>query len=249
MVMDVESIGGDVAEPLSHQLVPSGASVDSLAYVIYTSGSTGRPKGAMVTQRGMVNHLFAKLETLQLKPMERIAQTASASFDISVWQFLVALLVGGQVCVIADEIAHNPGLLFARVREQDLTVLELVPSLLQAALDEVMEQGESVPVPLRWMLVTGENCPRHLVDQWRQCYAPVPLVNAYGPTECSDDVTHAVLYPREPLAGASMPIGSPIVNTQIYILDAGMQPLPVGVPGEIFVGGVAVGRGYLNEPA
>jgi amino acid adenylation domain-containing protein/non-ribosomal peptide synthase protein (TIGR01720 family) len=231
---------------------------ENLAYVIYTSGSTGRPKGAMVTQRGMVNHLFAKIDTLQLKPTERIAQTASQCFDISLWQFLAALLVGGQVCILPHETAHDPRLLFTRVREQGITVLELVPSLLQVMLDHVIEQGEPLhsvrpiaepaPLDLHWMMVTGEACPTRLVHRWEQCYAQIPLVNAYGPTECSDDVTHAMLLPTTGIETKTAPIGSPIANTQIYILDAQMRLLPIGVPGEIYVGGVGVGRGYLNDP-
>jgi amino acid adenylation domain-containing protein/non-ribosomal peptide synthase protein (TIGR01720 family) len=239
---------------------PAGPTVlpENIAYVIYTSGSTGRPKGAMVTQRGMLNHLFAKIDTLQLKPTERIAQTASQCFDISIWQFLAALLVGGQVCILPNETAHDPGLLFTRVKAQGITVLELVPSLLATALDHVIEQdeprdsvrrrSEPAPLDLHWMLVTGEACPTRLVNRWEQCYPQIPLVNAYGPTECSDDVTHAMLLPTTSIETQSAPIGSPIINTQIYILDAHMRPLPIGVPGEIYVGGMGVGRGYLYDP-
>jgi acyl-coenzyme A synthetase/AMP-(fatty) acid ligase/acyl carrier protein len=99
------------------------------------------------------------------------------------------------------------------------------------------------------MLVTGEACPTRLVNRWEQCYLQIPLVNAYGPTECSDDVTHAMLLPTTSIETQSAPIGSPIANTQIYILDTQMRPLPIGVPGEIYVGGVGVGRGYLYDPA
>ncbi|TMC19815.1 MAG: hypothetical protein E6J34_14610, partial [Chloroflexi bacterium] len=128
-------------QPSHYHTLPTRSTVYNLAYVIYTSGSTGLPKGAMITHRGMINHLYAKIDTVQLTSTDSLAQTASQCFDISVWQFLAALLVGGQVCILPDEIARDPGLLFAEVRAQGVTVLELIPSLLQVALD-LMEQDE-----------------------------------------------------------------------------------------------------------
>ena len=201
----------------------------------------------MVTQRGMINHLFAKMGTLQLQSTDTIAQTAAASFDISVWQFLAALLVGGRVCIFPDEIAHDPGLLWGRISEQGITVLELVPSLLQTALDTLDNSMEKTALNLHWMLVTGEACPMGLVNRWGECCPQIPLVNAYGPTECSDDVTQAVLVPTTDMQIQTAPIGRPLANTQIYLLDEQMRPVPIGVPGEIYVGGVGVGRGYLSD--
>ncbi len=224
---------------------------DNLAYVIYTSGSTGQPKGAMVAQRGMLNHLFAKIQTLDLTSDDTVAQTASHCFDISVWQFFAALLQGGQVCIYPNEIARDPVQLFRHVAAERVSILEIVPSLLQAYLDaiELLSEQASVEASLRWLVVTGEQFPAPLAARWLRHFPQVTLLNAYGPTECSDDVTHAVLHQALLERGATAPIGLPVGNTQIYILDRVLQPLPVGVPGEIYVGGIGVGRGYVGDAA
>jgi amino acid adenylation domain-containing protein/non-ribosomal peptide synthase protein (TIGR01720 family) len=217
---------------------------EQLAYVIYTSGSTGTPKGAMVEQRGMVNHLFVKIQDLALNEADTVAQTASQCFDISVWQFLAALLVGGTTLVLPDEVAHDPAALLPELLKGQITIVELVPALLRALL----EQPELPALrALRWMIPTGEALPPELAARWLDAYPLIPLLNAYGPTECSDDVTHAVLR-SVPEGSASVPIGRPVANMRLYILDAHLQPVPVGVTGELYVGGVGVGRGYHGRP-
>ncbi|WP_342781545.1 amino acid adenylation domain-containing protein [Amycolatopsis rhizosphaerae] len=221
-----------------------------LAYVIYTSGSTGVPKGAMVEHRGMVNHLLAKVRDLGLSPADTVAATASPCFDISVWQFFAALLAGGRVRVLPDEIAHDPSRLLAATESRQITVLEIVPSLLRALLDELERLGAGKPeLPaLRWLLLTGEALPPELVAGWLRHYPGIPLLNAYGPTECSDDVTHHPL-PVPPGAEAvRTPIGKAIVNTRLYVLDTALRPVPIGGQGELYVGGAGVGRGYLGRP-
>jgi amino acid adenylation domain-containing protein len=221
------------------------------AYVIYTSGSTGAPKGAMITHRGMVNHLAAKVRDLGLGPQDVIAQTASQSFDISVWQFLVAFLVGGHVQIFPDDVAADPRLLFRQIAAGGVTVLEVVPSFLHAALERVAD-GTTETVrrsALRWLMVTGEALPPELVRVWFGGAPRIPLVNAYGPTECSDDVTHHVLLNVDESDAIHVPIGHPVLNTQLYVLGPWLQPVTVGVPGELFVGGLGVGRGYVNDPA
>ncbi|WP_371865564.1 non-ribosomal peptide synthase/polyketide synthase [Dictyobacter alpinus] len=212
-----------------------------LAYIIYTSGSTGRPKGVMVTQAGMLNHLQAKIADLDLRENDYMAQTASYSFDISVWQCWASLLVGGQVHIFSDEQAQDPQMLRRHSIEHGITVLEIVPSLLAMLLDD----SQDAPA-LRWLLVTGEALAPDLCRRWFACNALTPLVNAYGPTECSDDVTHAILRHAPEADESTITIGTPIANTQIYILDERLQPLPIGVPGQLFVGGSGVGRGYLR---
>jgi amino acid adenylation domain-containing protein len=221
----------------------------NLAYVIYTSGSTGTPKGAMLEQQGMVNHLYAKIADLKLGANDVVAQTASQTFDISIWQFLVALLVGGKVEIIPTEVATDPTQLFALVQRQQISILEIVPSLLRAIVQQI--EAGATPLALanlRWLLLTGEALPPQLCRQWFAHYPRIPLLNAYGPTECSDDVTH---YPIESAPAPdvlNLPIGRPIANTQLYILDRQLQPVPIGVAGELYVGGAGVGRGYLNAP-
>ena len=274
--------------------LPNRSAPEQLAYTIFTSGSTGLPKGAMVEQRGMLNHLYAKVIDLELTAADRIAQTAPQSFDISVWQFLAALVVGGTVQIYGDEVALNPTLLLERVQADGITIWETVPSLMRALLDALANQPRPNPpllregivtgqdndpsllaggtvtgqetVPplsrgrlgggrglryplqaLRWLIPTGEALPPQLANQWLGFYPNIPLLNAYGPTECSDDVTHYAI--RQPLPATMIhtPIGRPVVNMFAYILDSQMQPLPIGVPGELWIGGVGVGRGYLYD--
>ncbi|WP_394841909.1 non-ribosomal peptide synthase/polyketide synthase [Pendulispora brunnea] len=219
-----------------------------MAYVIYTSGSTGVPKGAMVEHRGMLNHLDAKVADLRLTPGDVIAQTASQCFDISVWQYLSALVVGGRVQVFSNEIAQDPRRLFDEVSAAGITILEIVPSLLRAALDDMEARGDAPKLgSLRWLLVTGEALSPELCRKWLALYPDIPLMNAYGPTECSDDVTHHPIDEPFGVEVVHTPIGRPIQNTRLYVLDANHQPAPVGVSGELYVGGVGVGRGYLND--
>jgi amino acid adenylation domain-containing protein len=226
---------------------------DNLAYIIYTSGSTGMPKGAAIEHRGMLNHLYAKIWDLELTENDAIAQTASQSFDISVWQLLVALLVGGCVCIFPDRIVRNPSELLEQIEQQGISILEVVPSLLQMMLQEIerieLSQQKLLPLSkLRWLLLTGEALLPKLCNRWLGYYPTIPMLNAYGPTECSDDVTHYPIYhPFEPET-LHVPIGRAIANTQLYILNPQLQPIPIGVIGELYVGGMGVGRGYLNNP-
>ncbi len=220
-----------------------------LAYVIYTSGSTGKPKGAMVEQRGMVNHIYAKIEALTLKSRDKVAQTASQCFDISVWQFLAALLIGGSVQIYPDEVAHHPVQLLTQVERHQITILETVPSLMRAMLDadEIKAVDRPKLAALRWLIPTGEALPIDLCQYWLGTYPHVPLINAYGPTECSDDVTHYSIYQAPDESRSSIPIGRAIPNMRLYVLDRHLEPLPIGVSGELYVGGIGVGRGYLGD--
>jgi amino acid adenylation domain-containing protein len=228
--------------------LPTTNTPQALAYVIYTSGSTGMPKGAMIEQRGMLNHLYAKIETLTLTEQDIIAQTASQCFDISVWQFLAALLVGGQVHIYLDEVAHNPTSLLMQVEQHGVSILETVPSLLRAMLDaDEMATNKPKLAALRWLVPTGEALPVDLCRRWLNIYPHVPLLNAYGPTECSDDVTHYPIYEAPEEMHSSIPIGRAIPNMRLYVLDRHLQPLPIGVSGELYVGGIGVGRGYLGD--
>jgi amino acid adenylation domain-containing protein/non-ribosomal peptide synthase protein (TIGR01720 family) len=221
-----------------------------LAYIIFTSGSTGAPKGAMIEQRGMFNHLAAKIRELDLRPDDCVAQTASPSFDISVWQVLAPLAAGARVEVIPDEMAHDPVALLREIERARVTVLELVPSMLRAVLQELSE-GDRVHRPqlrnLRWLMVTGEVLEAKLCRQWLAEYAHVPLVNAYGPTECSDDVTHQMVIEQPVDEEREIPLGHVLDNLRIDVLNNRGQLLPEGVWGELYVGGAGVGRGYAGR--
>ncbi|MEO1559636.1 MAG: condensation domain-containing protein, partial [Cyanobacteria bacterium J06632_19] len=165
---------------------------NNLAYVIYTSGSTGKPKATMIEHRGCVNHCYAMIDNLDLKDTDTIAQTAPIGFDISVWQILTMLLIGGKVSIIKNEIIQEPARFFEEIETQEITVVQVVPSLLATMLD-ICEQSEAPKLShLRWLSVTGEAFTADLMDWWFEHYPSIPLLNAYGPAECSDDVT---LYP------------------------------------------------------
>ncbi|MCY1271539.1 Linear gramicidin synthase subunit B [compost metagenome] len=234
---EVQAAGLSSAQPGIH------TGPQHLAYVIYTSGSTGTPKGVMVEQAGMLNNQLSKVPYLDLGETDVIAQTASQSFDISVWQFLTAPLFGAQVDIVPNAIAHDPAALIDHVANRGITVLESVPSLIQGLLDEPAGSLDA----LRWMLPTGEAMPPELARRWLQRYPGIGLVNAYGPAECSDDVS---LFRVDAASAESafLPIGSATDNNRLYVLDGRLLPVPTGAVGELYVAGTGVGRGYLGDP-
>jgi len=216
-----------------------------LAYVIYTSGSTGLPKGAMIEHAGMLNHLFAKVNDLGMNADSIVAFTAAFTFDISVWQMFSALLSGGYTIIYPTDTILQPAALIQAVERDKVTILEVVPSYLSAILATVKEASLQ---KLQYLLVTGETVPRQLLAEWfsHKNYRTIPVVNAYGPTEASDDITHHFMY--ETPEHSNVPLGKPIQNLHIHILDTSLQLCPIGVAGEICVSGIGVGRGYLNRP-
>ncbi|WP_313301522.1 non-ribosomal peptide synthetase [Pseudomonas sp.] len=216
---------------------------ENLAYVIYTSGSTGLPKGVMVEQRGMLNNQLSKVPYLALSEHDVIAQTASQSFDISVWQFLAAPLFGARIEIVPNAIAHDPQGLLAHVQATGITVLESVPSLIQGML----ASDHQALGGLRWMLPTGEAMPPELAAQWLQRYPQVGLVNAYGPAECSDDVAFFRV-DQASTQGSYLPIGTPTDNNRLYLFSEAQTLVPLGAVGELCVAGTGVGRGYVGDP-
>jgi amino acid adenylation domain-containing protein len=226
---------------------PVRAAPSSLAYVIYTSGSTGLPKGAMGEQRGLANLLVSLVADLQLSAADVIAQTAPQSFVSMVWQFLTPLIAGARVHICSDEEVRDPVLLGQQIEREGVTVLQIVPSMLRAILDRVPDEPALRALNgLRWLNSTGEALPPHLCGEWFRHFPSVPLVNAYGLSETCDDVARHVV-PARPHARSNVPIGRPVANTRLYVLDSHLQPMPTGVAGELYVGGVGVGRGYLND--
>ncbi|MEU6979155.1 amino acid adenylation domain-containing protein [Streptomyces sp. NPDC046371] len=226
----------------------AGRPRDGLAYVIFTSGSTGTPKGAMVQDGGMDNHIAAKIVDLDLGPADSIGLTAPLSFDISVWQTLTSLTVGARVAVASPRNIAEPAELVAWVRRHGVTVLEIVPSflaVLTAQLDDEMRAGLS---SLRYLVATGEALPGAVATRWYEHCPDIPIVNAYGPTECSDDVTHHMVTAEESAARAWPSIGREVLNTRLYVVDADGRELSTGTEGELLVGGDGVGRGYIGDP-
>ncbi len=222
-----------------------GAKAEDLAYVIYTSGSTGRPKGALLTHRNVVNCMRWVAETYEFGPGERIFQKTPFSFDLSVPEFFAPLIAGAAI-VMARPGMHGDGDYLANViAEQGITFTHFVPSMLALFLEE-----KNLPArcqTLRWVCCNGEPLPAETVARFYEVFgvSRVQLHNLYGPTEAAVQVT-AGKCPHE--KGDAVSIGRPLPNTQIYLLDRRGQPVPVGVPGELFIGGAQVGRGYLNQP-
>ena len=221
------------------------------AYVMYTSGSTGMPKGAMIEHLGMLNHIYAKISDTQLSNVDIVAQNGPQCFDISVWQYLAALVVGGRVIIFKDEIAHDPASLLREVEQRGVTILQLVPSMLREIIYQAASQGDSRPTlsALRWVIPTGDALTVDLTRQWLTLYQNIPLLNTCGATECSDDTCHFAIYepPPSDYRPSIMPIGRPISNARTYVLDQTLSPVSVGVVGELYYGGICVGRGYHND--
>ena len=204
----------------------------------------------MVLQGGMLNHLAAKIADLQLCEQDRIAQTASQCFDISLWQLLAALLVGGCTIIYSNEVVAQPTRLIQCMQLDQISICEVVPSFLRVLLASIAawsQQERSLPA-LRWLVPTGEDLPPDLCHKWFDCYSDIGLLNAYGPTECSDDVTHYLLREAPASSVVSVPIGRPVNNMRMYVLDPQMTLVPIGIAGQLYVGGMGVGRGYLNDP-
>jgi non-ribosomal peptide synthetase-like protein len=216
-----------------------------LAYIYFTSGSTGEPKGAMCEHGGMLNHLYAKIDDLGLGEGDVVAQVAPQSFDISLWQLVSALLVGGRTLIVEQELILDIEEFVERVAGRRVNVLQVVPSYLEALLSYLEEFPRELP-DLRCVSVTGEAVKRELLRRWF-AYAPgIKVMNAYGLTETSDDTNHEVMAGVP--GSARVPLGPPVRNVRVYVVDECLSPVPLGAPGEIVFSGVCVGRGYINDP-
>ncbi|HVS00465.1 MAG TPA: amino acid adenylation domain-containing protein, partial [Thermoanaerobaculia bacterium] len=230
-------------ETESGERLPDGcAGVLQLAYMIYTSGSTGRPKGAMVSHRSICNRLFWMQSAYRLAAADTVLQKTPLSFDVSVWELFWPLLTGARL-VVARPGGHRDGAyLVDLIARERVTILHFVPSMLQAFLEEPnLARCRS----LRKVVVSGEALGTHLAERFF-AQLPVDLENLYGPTEAAVDVT--VWGCRPGFVRVPVPIGRPIANTAIHVLDPGGRTLPVGVSGELYIGGINVGRGYLARP-
>lgn len=230
-------------DPDAHSQTPDGASHETdsghLAYIIYTSGSTGRPKGVCVEHRQVVNQLDWAARALSLTPEDRVLQKASFSFDASILEIFLPLACGARIVVAPPGVELDAERLLRLVSEKQVTYVDLTPSLLENLLDHPLaDQWKS----LRVMTSGAEALPPQLVDAFYR-RLPGALWNTYGPTEATVQSTFAVCRPGEPV----VPIGRPVANTRTYVLDDFLQPVPVGVRGELYIGGAGVARGYWNR--
>lgn len=218
-------------------------SPDDLAYVIYTSGSTGQPNGVMISHRAICNHMEWMLRTFEFGPGDRVLQRTSISFDASVWEFFAPLLSGGTLVLAPPASRADPGELVRLIRKHCVTVLQAVPSLLHLLTNEpeFRECGT-----LRLQFCGGERLSRTLAENFRATLPQTRLVNLYGPTEATIDATFWEL--KNSIDSHHLPIGTPIDNMRVYIVDDDMGPVADMERGEILIGGPGVARGYLNNP-
>jgi amino acid adenylation domain-containing protein len=218
---------------------------DQLAYIFFTSGSTGEPKGAMCQHAGMLNHLCAKIHDLSIGAGDVVAQTAPQCFDISLWQLVSALLVGGRTLVVEQEAILDARRFVAKIVDGRAAVVQVVPSYLEVLLSYLEQHPHEMP-DLRCVSVTGEALKKELTQRWFAAQPTIKLVNAYGLTETSDDTNHEIM-DRVP-GRERVPLGRPINNVRVYVVDEHLSPVPLGAPGELVFSGVCVGRGYVNDP-
>jgi amino acid adenylation domain-containing protein len=213
-----------------------------LAYVIYTSGSTGQPKGVMIEHRAIANRIFWMQDAFKLDDSDRVLQKTPFSFDVSVWEFFWPLTAGARLVMAEPDGHKDPVYLASTIESERITTIHFVPSMLQAFLDAA---DTSRCGTLRRVICSGEALGVALHDQFFTSMA-CELHNLYGPTEAAVDVTHWPCAPKS--ERYNVPIGRPIANTQTYVLDAHKNPVPVGVPGELYLGGVQLARGYWRNP-
>ncbi|MBV8464380.1 MAG: amino acid adenylation domain-containing protein, partial [Burkholderiales bacterium] len=241
LMLDDATLGQEASSNPDRSIV--GQTSRHLAYIIYTSGSTGQPKGVMVEHRNVlrlvINNPFAEVTA-----SDCVAQCANVAFDASTWEIWAALLNGARLQVIPQDTVLDPAQLRHALADGGVTALWLTVGL----FNEYVEALGASLAQLRYLLIGGDALdPRVIARFFASGHAPTHLINGYGPTETTTfAATHDI---RPPVVeGRSIPIGRPIANTQIYLLDVAGQPVPIGVPGEIHIAGDGVSRGYLNRP-
>jgi len=218
---------------------------DQLAYIYFTSGSTGEPKGAMCEHAGMLNHLLAKIDDLVIGQEDVVAQTAPQCFDISLWQLLSALLAGGQTLLIEQEVILDAKRFIDTIVYGKVAVVQVVPSYLEVLVSYLEQHPRELP-DLRYVSATGEALKKELAQRWFSVQPGIKLLNAYGLTETSDDTNHESM-DRVPWR-ERVPLGRPINNIRVYVVNEDLSSVPLGAPGEIVFSGICVGRGYVNDP-
>lgn len=220
----------------------STAEPHNIAYAIYTSGSTGRPKGVLNIHSGIVNRLLWMQEAYKLTSDDRVLQKTPYSFDVSVWEFFWPLMTGACLVIARPDGHKEVDYLVELIQREKITTIHFVPSMLQIFLDA---SSVSRCTSLRRVICSGEALPAELQRRFFDCLR-AELHNLYGPTEAAVDVTYWQCMPHD--ESPTVPIGRPIANMKIHILDRNLEPVPIGIAGELHIGGVGLARGYLNRP-
>ncbi|MGW6905269.1 amino acid adenylation domain-containing protein [Streptomyces sp. NPDC054940] len=243
---DVSIVRPDEAEDPSYRC-PEGAPAESAvgpddrAYMIFTSGSTGTPKGVVISHRAIVNRLLWMQQEYGLRPGERVLQKTPYTFDVSVWEFFWPLLTGSVLVLAAPGGHRDSGYLARLIRQEEITTVHFVPSMLQAFVED---PATAACTGLRRVMCSGEALPYDLQQRFLRKY-PAELHNLYGPTEAAVDVTYWKCVED---GRALVPIGRPIANTELYVLDRHGFRAPLGVTGELYLGGVGLAEGYHRQP-
>jgi amino acid adenylation domain-containing protein len=237
-------------DPLSSQSPERTVSPEGLAYIIYTSGSTGAPKGVMIQHKALFNRLHWMQRLYPLNPGDVILQKTTISFDVSVWELFWWSMAGASLALLPPGDEKDPGAIVDSIRRYRVTTLHFVPSMLALFLHEVKErQGGRKLKRLRRVFSSGEALPLDQTESFHRLLTrpnETLLVNLYGPTEAAVDVSFFQC--RQPLDAPSVPIGKPIDNIQLYVADSHLRLNPIGVPGELLIGGIGLAQGYLNKP-
>lgn len=246
--LSAEAIYLDSGWPLiEHQAHDNPAPVahpSHLAYVMYTSGSTGRPKGAMIVHSGLVNYLWWAIQAYAVGPGHRVPVHSSVSFDLTVTSLYTPLLAGGTVELLPEE-AGAQNLVTALQRAGGHGLVKITPSHLELLNKQV--SPIQVPGMVRVFVVGGENLLAESLQLWRDLAPDTRIINEYGPTETVVGCCVHEVRPEDSTSGP-VPIGRPIANTSLYVLDPSLRPVPPGEMGELYIGGAGVARGYLNRP-
>ncbi|WP_432409055.1 amino acid adenylation domain-containing protein [Wukongibacter sp. M2B1] len=226
--------------------VKDTSKADEAAYIIYTSGTTGKPKGVLLSHQGIINHAFTKIKELDISKGDIVAQNLSINFVASIWQIFTPLFIGGRLIVYGSDVVNDAYRLMEETERDGITILEVVPSLLNSYLMLLESGKEQLELgSLRRLVLTGEKTDAELIKRFYSRYR-IQLVNAYGQSECSDDTLHyEVPYDTDI---STVPIGKPSCNTRIYILDSNRRLQPIGIAGEMYISGDGVALGYVNEP-
>ncbi|MEU8961401.1 amino acid adenylation domain-containing protein, partial [Streptomyces sp. NPDC048491] len=220
------------------------AGPDNAAYAIFTSGSTGRPKAVVITHAGIAQRVGWTVERHGLGPGDRVLQKTTVAFDAAAWEVFAPLVGGGTVVLAPLGVERNPAALLRAVGDFRVTVLQVVPSVLRLL---VAEDGWERCGELRLLFSAGESLQAELVTRLREkTDADIEVWNTYGPTECSIDVTAQRVDPSVTIG--PIPIGRPLPGATVLVLDVNGAPVPAGVPGELYVGGAGVARGYVGRP-
>ncbi|MEN5057171.1 amino acid adenylation domain-containing protein [Sphingobacterium kitahiroshimense] len=218
---------------------------NNLAYIIYTSGSTGQPKGCMLEHSGVINRIEWMWNEFGFTSDDIILQKTTFTFDVSVWELFMPLCWGAKMVMCQKKDIASPNRILSLIEREKVTTIHFVPSMLNAFISSLFDDYKidiSKLSTLRHVFTSGETLSLELVKSWYS-RLDIPIHNLYGPTECSIDVT----YFRTSKKDTSIPIGRPISNIQVYVLDKNMSPMPVGTVGEICVSGVGLSRGYINQ--